>query len=146
MQATLSPALNKLKQRGFRITRPRTAVIEALETARGSLSAEQILKRARRTCPSLGLVTVYRAMDLFEGLGLVQRIHLHDGCQAFAWKSNEHSHYLVCRACGRTLEFPGTEDLNVLMQHLAADTGFLIEDHLLELIGLCSACQAEMKQ
>jgi Fe2+ or Zn2+ uptake regulation protein len=39
------------------------------------------------------------------------------------------------------VEFPGLEDLTHFIQGVQHRTGFQIEDHLLELLGVCPACQ-----
>jgi Fe2+ or Zn2+ uptake regulation protein len=52
-----------------------------------------------------------------------------------------HGHHLVCRSCNQVLEFPGTEDLAPLIAQVSRRTGFVVEEHLLELVGRCPACQ-----
>jgi Fe2+ or Zn2+ uptake regulation protein len=39
------------------------------------------------------------------------------------------------------VEFPGGDDLGSLIRRLEGATGFAIENHLLELLGVCPACQ-----
>jgi len=39
------------------------------------------------------------------------------------------------------IEFAGTEDLSPLIRRVARRTGFVVDDHLLELVGRCPACQ-----
>lgn len=130
-----------LRTQGHRVTAPRLAVIETLERADSWLSPELILARARDECPGLGLVTVYRTLALLAGLGYVRRIHLNGGCSGYARTGLGHSHHLVCRSCQQVVEFPGLEDLTQLIRGVQDRTGFQIEDHLLELLGVCPACQ-----
>jgi Fur family ferric uptake transcriptional regulator len=131
---------NQLSQAGYRITQPRRAVIRALlEDERFSIPAE-VRERARTHCPTVGLVTVYRTLDLLSKLGLVRRIHTNDGCHGYAIASLGHRHHLVCRRCGATVEFEGC-DLSGFLARVSQETGYKVEDHLLELVGLCSICQ-----
>ena len=134
-------ALERLEQQGYRLTRPRRAIVAALHQARSWLRPEDLLARARRTCPGLGLVTVYRTLTLLEGLGLVRRIHVEPGCHGYAPAGLKHGHHLVCRSCNRVLEFPGGEELEPLIHRLARRTGFVVEDHVLELTGRCARCR-----
>ncbi len=134
-------ALQRLTHAGFRRTRPRQAVVRALLEASGWLRPEEALSRARAYCPSLGLVTVYRALALLEGLGIARRIHVEPGCRGYVAASLTHGHHLVCRSCHQVVEFPGSEDLNPLIEHVSRTTRFVIEDHLLELVGLCPGCR-----
>lgn len=139
--ASIEQALQYLQAAGFRVTKPRRAVLRALFEARGWLRPDGLRSRARRYCPSLGLVTVYRTLSLLEGLGVVRRIHLEPGSHGYAPAGRGHTHHLVCRACHQVVEFPGSEDLSPLIRQISRKTGFLVERHLLELAGLCPDCR-----
>lgn len=132
-----------LQRAGYRVTEPRLAVAAVLLRAEDWLAPEEVHRRARSQHPRLGLVTVYRTLDLLSELGYVRRIHLEDGCHGYARTELAHSHHLVCRGCQQVVEFPGSEDLDELTQRLARRTGFVIQDHMLELLGICPACQQE---
>jgi Fur family ferric uptake transcriptional regulator len=134
-------ALERLEACGYRITRPRRAVVRCVFEANAWLSPEEVLERARPWCPSLGLVTVYRTLNLLEEQGLVRRIHGEPGCHGYAPAGLQHGHHLVCRSCHQVLEFPGTEDIHPLIDAIARQTGFTVEDHVLELAGRCPDCR-----
>ncbi len=130
----------QLSQGGYRVTRPRRAVIRALLEGGSYASPAEVHERARAHCSSVGLVTVYRTLDLLAGLGFVRRIHADNGCHGYAVAEHGHRHHLVCRGCGATVEFEGC-DLSAFLARVGDDTGYAIEDHLLELIGLCASCR-----
>ena len=130
----------QLTRAGYRITQPRRAVIRALLEDEGHSSPAKVHERARLYHPAVGLVTVYRTLDLLTRMGFVRRIHTDDGCQGYASTSRGHRHHLVCRRCGATVEFEGC-DLSQFLARVSRETGYAIEDHLLELVGLCAACQ-----
>jgi Fur family transcriptional regulator, ferric uptake regulator len=132
--------LERLKDGGHRLTAPRLAVIQILNDAESWLSPDQVRQRAAERCPGLGLVTVYRTLGLLTELGLVRRIHWEDGCHGFAMAETGHRHHLVCQRCRRVVEFPGC-DLGPMLQSLETDTGFAVETHMLEVVGLCPECQ-----
>lgn len=132
--------IQALSQAGYRITQPRQAVIRALLENEGYASPVQVQERARAYCPTVGLVTVYRALDLLAEMGFVRRIHTEDGCHGYALSSHGHRHHLVCRRCGAAVEFEGC-DLATFLARVSRETGFVIENHLLELTGICAACQ-----
>ncbi len=138
------PSIYKeLRQRGYRITRSRKAVIQVLDEPDSCLRPEEILERAKVYYPSIGLVTVYRTLSLLSGLGFIRRIHFTDGCHGYARKGLSHGHHLVCRLCQDAVEFPGTENIDPWVAQISKKTGFLVEDHILELLGVCPACQVE---
>ncbi len=140
MTAATQDLLNPLHRAGFRLTRPRRAIARVLAESEDWLRPEVVHQRARRYCPSLGLVTVYRTLDLMLRLGLVRRVHLEDGCHGYAPSHAGHGHYLVCRRCRQVVEFADC-DLEPLLRKVSRRTGFRVDDHLLELLGLCPACQ-----
>jgi Fe2+ or Zn2+ uptake regulation protein len=133
--------LTLLRARGYRITEARKAVLAAIENSDGWLRPEEILNRAKQDYPSIGLVTVYRTLSLLSELNCVRRIHMEDGCHGYAPATLEHSHHLVCRTCHRAIEVPGSEDLQPYLEDVSKSTGYLIEDHVLELVGVCMDCQ-----
>ncbi|MCD6344417.1 MAG: transcriptional repressor [Anaerolineae bacterium] len=124
-----------------RITMPRRAVMGVLLEAESSLAPQEILERGRQVHARLGLVTVYRTLELFLRLNLVRRVHREDGCHGYVLISPGHHHVLLCRDCGRTVEFPGGDDLRALIHRVEGETGYLVDGHLLQLFGHCATCQ-----
>ena len=66
----------------------------------------------------MGLVTVYRTLDLLSEMGFVRRIHTDDGCHGYAASGLGHSHHLICRQCGAAVEIEGC-DLAPFMAHVS---------------------------
>jgi Fur family ferric uptake transcriptional regulator len=132
---------NSLRSSGHRLTRSRKAVIQVLAEATDWLQPQEVHARGLRLCPSLGLVTVYRTLSLLESFGYVSRVHLEDRCHGYARTELAHGHHLVCRSCHQVVEFPGLEELPALIGTISRKTGFVVEGHMLALLGLCPACQ-----
>jgi Fur family ferric uptake transcriptional regulator len=129
-----------LKASGYRLTGPRRAVVETLANSSRALNASEIYDLARERYQSLGLVSVYRTLEKLEELELIQRVHQHQGCHAFIAGFKGHQHLLICRSCGQTEFFEG-EDLKPLFDRVAQESGYQIQDHWLQLFGLCSKCK-----
>jgi Fur family ferric uptake transcriptional regulator len=132
--------VEQLSEAGYRITQPRKAVIRALLEDEGHPSPADVHARARLYCSTVGLVTVYRTLDLLSEMGFVRRIHTNNGCHSYASASQGHCHHMICRVCGAAVEFEGC-DLSAFLARLSHDTGFTIEGHLLELVGVCAECR-----
>jgi len=130
-----------LAEAGHRITAPRRAVMQALCQSDVPLSPQDILARGQVYHARLGLVTVYRTLELFEQFGMVCRIHLAEGCHGYVLRQPGHRHVLICQECGRAVEFLGQDDLATLVARVAARTGYHIADHWLQLFGVCPTCQ-----
>ncbi len=129
-----------LKSNGFRLTGPRYCVVEILSQTDKALTASDIFSQARVHYPSLGLVSVYRTLDKLELLGLIQRVHQKDRCQAYIAAPNGHEHLLVCASCGKVSFFHG-DDLENLVAGVERKTGFQVQEHWLQLLGICEQCQ-----
>ncbi len=133
----------RLSEAGYRITEPRQAVVTVLQQTERPLKPQEILERGTALHANLGLVTVYRTLELFEQLGLVRRVHRGEGCHGYLPTTPGHRHVLVCQSCGRAVEFVGSDDLDTLIARVEARTDFQVVDHLLQLFGCCPNCQEE---
>ncbi|MDY6874173.1 MAG: Fur family transcriptional regulator [Chloroflexota bacterium] len=131
----------RLNQEGLRLTHPRIVVMSILNEAQVPLSPQSIHQRAVVGGEDIGLVSVYRTLDLLAQLALVRRVHGRDDCHGYVLASPGHHHHLVCRECERAIEFTGGDDLSTLLQRIQRQTGFEVDDHLLQLYGLCPDCQ-----
>jgi len=135
----------QLNALGCRITRPRREIMAVLERSAVPLAPPEILSRAQRACPHMGLVTVYRALALFCEHDLARRVYYADGGHGYALASPGHHHALVCHHCGQAVEFSGCAEMDALISRLEARTGFAIDAHLLQLYGLCAECRANTR-
>jgi len=132
-----------LADAGCRITASRRAVVQVLQEARAPLLPQEILEQGQRIHRKLGLVTVYRTLALLTQFDLVRRVHRENGCHGYVMASPGHRHHVVCQRCGSAVEFPGEDDIHVLIERVEAGTGYRVEDHLLQLFGLCPDCQEQ---
>jgi len=130
----------QLHQHGFKLTRARQAVILALGEAARPLSIADLHTAAQTHAADIGLVTVYRTLELLAGLGLVRPVHLLDNCHAYALCTPGHTHHVVCQRCSRVVEIEGC-DLSAFLDEIVASTGYRITGHWLEIAGLCPECQ-----
>lgn len=99
-----------------------------------------VYERVRQAHPGVGLVTVYRTLEILFDLGLICRVHRGGPSRSYTLGPSGHHHHLVCSQCGTVLDFSDC-DLSKLEQRLSQDTGFRIEGHLLQFAGRCQDCQ-----
>jgi Fur family transcriptional regulator, ferric uptake regulator len=125
-----------LKANGQSITKARLTVFEML-LGQEPLTMGELAKRAGQ----VDRASVYRAVDLFERLGIVQRLNT-------GWKYKleltdkfaGHHHHLTCTQCGRTIAMNELE-LEALIAKLAAAHHFKPAAHQIEIQGLCNDCR-----
>jgi Fur family ferric uptake transcriptional regulator len=130
-----------LAESGHRVTGSRRAVATVLEQTREPLSHQAVYELGRELHPDLGLVTVYRTLDLFEELGLARKVHHDASCSAYMPSSQGHHHALLCTECGAAVEFPCTGYIADLISNAESATGFKVDGHLLQLSGVCQECR-----
>jgi Fur family ferric uptake transcriptional regulator len=140
-----SEIFRRLVQHGYRVTAPRRAVVQVILGGKGYLTPAEAHAHGQAIYPRLGLVTVYRTLELLEEIGFVRRVHLEDGCHAYAPVAQSPSHHLVCQQCRQVVEFP-CAGLEPLIAEVSQRTGFVVDEHLLELIGTCPACQQQVEK
>ncbi|GAB4575568.1 MAG: transcriptional repressor [Anaerolineae bacterium] len=129
-----------LRANGFKITRARQAVIHALSRAAKPLSINDLHDSARDYAEDIGLVTVYRTLELLISLDLVRPVHLMENCHGYALATPGHTHHVICQRCNRAIEITGC-DLSAFLDEITAHTGYRITGHWLEIEGLCPDCQ-----
>jgi Fur family transcriptional regulator, ferric uptake regulator len=132
--------LHNLQKSGYRLTGPRCAIAEIMINSDRALEPLEVFDLGRQEYPGLGLVTVYRTLEKFEELGLVERVHQPDGCHRYLRAAQGHEHLLLCTGCGHAVYFSG-DDLDALMDLIAQRSGYAVQEHLLQMFGLCSNCQ-----
>ena len=132
--------LTALSDNGYRLTGPRRAVVEIVAASSFALTPLEVFDSARAAHPELGLVSVYRTLEKLEELHLIQRVHQPEGCQAFISASQGHQHLLLCQRCGTVTFFEG-DDLENLISAISGRTGYQIQEHWLQLFGLCKDCR-----
>lgn len=123
----------------LRHTRQRAAVSAVLAGLDVFLTAQEIHELIREQGEKVGLATIYRTMQHLVKTGEVDVILNPYGQAAYRFCSRSHHHHLICRVCGRTIEFqlPGLE---TLIDELTRQHGFSDIDHELELTGWCANC------
>lgn len=130
--------LDDLRKTGFKLTVPRKEILKTL-SASNPLSAQEIHILLKQKGFNTDLVTVYRTLELFHSLGLVNQINLSDNTARYELVSDDHHHHLICIKCGTIEEVVGDE--TDLIKGLTSKSDFQVLRHSLEFFGFCRRCQ-----
>ena len=136
--------LDRLDSEGYRLTGPRREVLEEVVSRSAPFTSAELLEAMQTRAPSVGRATVFRTLDLLARLGVVQRIHQDadgGGCHAYLACEPSHHHHLICNGCGSVTDFVEDRAIENLMREIERLTSFKVEDHRLELMGVCPECQ-----
>lgn len=127
---------------GMRATNQRALILEVIRRGVGHLDADEIYRQARKKEPRLSLSTVYRSLQAFKKLGLVEEVHFDESHHHYELKQPPEHHHLVCLGCGRVIEFQHPISRYV-RRNVAAAKDFEIVDTELRMTGYCSQCRRE---
>ncbi|MBC7220382.1 transcriptional repressor [Candidatus Bipolaricaulota bacterium] len=130
-----------LRRRGLHITQPRRAVVETVFALPTHFEAAELWAALRGSVSSAA--TVYRTLELLEQAGLVRRVSFGEAHAHYEHTLGREDHgHLVCRDCGKVIEFsdPG---LTQVVARAAARHGFNLSEAVIQGYGLCRACQAK---
>lgn len=122
---------------GQRNTRQREMIVTVIRDAQGPLTVPEILERAQKTVPGLGVATVYRAIKLLLADRRIQPVILPSGEMRYESTGLGHHHHFHCRVCGEVYDL---EECPVSVPSGRYHHGFIVEDHELTLYGICSSC------
>jgi Fe2+ or Zn2+ uptake regulation protein len=128
----------------IRNTKQRQAIFESIERHGGHLTADEIYKLVKRRFPRLSLGTVYRNLRLLVAQGDLRELDF--GMAVTYFETTKDSHYhLICRVCGSIADadIPMESRLQSVAGQASNLGGFCIEEHRLDFIGVCAACQSK---
>jgi Fur family transcriptional regulator, ferric uptake regulator len=136
--------VNALDKAGYRLTRPRRQLADLVANKDGHFTAADLEAAARGNRLGVGRATIFRALDLFVELGLVERLDLPSGDHAYVRCEPAHHHHVICSGCGRSVD---VEDCGMgrVAREVARQTGFRIDAHRLQLYGLCPDCSQRLR-
>ena len=126
---------------GRRTTRQRSALLALLAELDGFRSAQDLHALLRERGDSVGLATVYRALQAMVDDGQLDVLRSADGEAGYRRCSPSHHHHLVCRSCGRTVEV-ADPPVERWASRMAAEHGFSDVQHQVEVFGTCAECVA----
>lgn len=127
-----------------RNTRQRAEIIELLDGVEEFRSAQQLHDLLTAKGSTIGLATVYRAMQALSETGDVDVLRSGEGEALYRrCDKRAHHHHLVCRSCGTALEIDGPS-VEAWATQVGAAHGFTDITHTMELFGTCAACRARI--
>ncbi len=132
-------ALSRLErlcaERGLRMTGQRRTIVRAIAHSTDHPDVETLYGRVSAEDTRIGLATVYRTVRLLEDAGIIEKHDFRDGRARYEENLDEHHDHLIDVQSGRVIEFRN-EDIEKLQQRVAAELGFKLVDHRLELYGI----------
>jgi Fur family ferric uptake transcriptional regulator len=136
-------ALSALGAAGHRTGGARRAVVEQLSKENCCVTAQEIADSLRVEGSTVGIASVYRALDALQKVGLVQRVEVGEGGARYepVVPGGEHHHHVVCDRCGRISPF-SDDGLERAIDRLGRKLGHRVSAHEVLIRGHCARCEA----
>lgn len=138
-----------LSTRGQRLTQEREVVVREIFADHEHFESEQIVTRLSKPRPNglrVSRATVYRTLGALEEAGLIRKVARANDREVFEhdYGYPQHDH-LICDRCGELVEFRN-EEITRMLETIAADHGFRMSGHRLEVSGICAECARPPKR
>ncbi len=129
-----------LRDRSLKYTGERMMILQAVMRTDEHFEAEQLLLTMRQQSRRVGKATIYRTLKLLVECGIVKEVHFSNKQVHYEHTYGQDPHdHLVCRRCGRIIEFDAREVVR-LRTLIAAEHRFHALSHRFQVLGLCEAC------
>lgn len=134
----------RLHDDGQRYTDNRRDLVDVLVAEGHPMTIPEILERRTELAQS----SVYRNLTMLEKAKVVTKVVTNSewGRYELAEDLMGHHHHLVCSGCGvvRDIELPALleRSISAVLVEIGDTSGFVIEEHRLDLVGRCGSCAA----
>ena len=81
-----------LRKNGYKVTPQRLAVYDAIIHNPMHPNAEAIYKTLQPNYPSMSMATVYKTMEIFAKIGVVQVLQCAEDAHRYDYNTNPHAH------------------------------------------------------
>jgi Fur family ferric uptake transcriptional regulator len=122
------------------VTRQRQVLGAVFEQAKRPLTPCEIRDEARKEIPSLGIATVYRAINRLVADGQVRPVEVPGAGPHYERAGRRHHHFFLCHQCKRLFDLIGC----VQGVQSLAPSGFRVRQHEIVLYGECVSCAEDV--
>jgi len=128
----------RLRERGYKLTSQRLAIISLLSKDMTHPGAADILKKIRKSLPQVSMSTVYYTLDILKKEGLIQELEFYDQDNRYDINISNHIN-LICKKCGRIEDLSGGISLSYMQ--IQQKTAFQPVAMRYEYYGYCKECR-----
>ena len=132
--------LAKFREREFRITPQRIALLRLLASSEGHPSAAQLHEELKEQFPTTSLATVYKTLSRLKEMGEVLELGFSDDDNRYDGNEPHPHPHLICVHC-RSIIDPQLTLFRDLTKEVSESTGYHIINHRLDFYGICPDCQ-----
>jgi len=135
----MSDLVQRLRERGWRMTSQRRVVAEVLDGDHTHLTADEVHARAARLLPEISRATVYNTLRELVSLGEVIEVATDGRAKRYDPNAHHAHQHLVCSGCGTILDVHPTGDPLAALPEQER-FGFTVSAAEVTYRGQCPAC------
>jgi Fe2+ or Zn2+ uptake regulation protein len=133
-----------LRERGIQVTAQRLAVLRAV-VSQPHITADRVAEIVRSEIGTISLQSVYDALVVLTGEGLLRRIQPAGSPARFETRVGDNHHHLICRECGRVVDVDCAVGAAPCLT-AAENPGFDIDEAEVIYWGRCPECASPSRQ
>jgi Fur family transcriptional regulator, ferric uptake regulator len=138
---TETPLKQVLREKKLKYTPERKAIFEEVEKLDSHFDADDLFFNMHKKNSKVSKGSIYRTLRIFEEAGIVRTVIFTERHAHYERvKGKTHHSHLICRKCGRIIEFFNPKIAQGLRE-ICREHGFKEQDHKIESIGMCKKCQ-----
>jgi len=136
-----------LKTNGLKFTIQREVILEMLYHSDEHLTPEGLhhLIQQRHSELNTGIATVYRTLSLLEESEMVTSLSFGAQGKKYELGAKDHHDHIICTQCGSITEFVD-EQIELRQQEITKALGFTMQEHSMQIYGICKNCQETSKK
>lgn len=136
-----------LKANGLKFTIQREVILEMLYNSDEHLTPEGLHHLIQQKHPELntGIATVYRTLSLLEESDMVTSLSFGAQGKKYELGAKDHHDHIICTQCGSITEFVD-EEIEQRQKQITDALGFVMQEHSMQIYGICNSCQATPKK
>ena len=143
MPAVAMDPAELLRQHGIQVTAQRLAVLRAV-TGQPHITADAVAEAVRGEIGAISLQSVYDALGVLVGQGLIRRIQPAGSPARFETRVGDNHHHLICRICGRVVDVDCAVGSTPCLI-ASDDSGYEIDEAEVAYWGRCPDCLAKSR-
>ena len=124
----------KCIKKGVKLTEQRRVIAKVMTESDDHPNVDELYKRVTQIDSKISIATVYRTVKLFEESGILTKHDFKGNKARYEQAPEEHHDHLIDINTGEITEFVN-EDIEKLQKQVAAQLGYKLVDHRLELYG-----------
>lgn len=140
--------ISKIQQSAYKLTPQREVIVQTLvDNKESHLSAEELYFILKEISPDIGLATVYRTLDIFYDLKILEKITFGNGIAKYHLRQKltpGMHHHLICIKCHNIITVQN-EIFNKLIKYVNYEYDFKVQDNTIAIYGTCNTCKNEIE-